>query len=423
MAAAPRLGCIADDFTGATDLASQLVSVGMRVVQTIGTPLGPLDADCDAVVVSLKSRTVAPQEAVRLSLQALDWLRREGAERFYFKYCSTFDSTSDGNIGPVADALLDALGEDFTLAVPALPTNRRTVYNGYLFAGDVLLNESGMQDHPLTPMRDAFLPRVLQPQTRRRVGLLSHHALAKGTAGVRARIAELKREGVGIAVCDTLDHDDLAAIAEGSSDLALLTGGSGLGLTVPATFPGFAPRRDAADLDAVGGHALVLAGSCSRATLAQVGHAKARMPAMAVDVDALFSGFEAHVDALVAFATSGVSEGPVLVHASMEPERLREVQSRYGTGESGETVERALATVARRLVDEGGVRRILVAGGETSGAVVGALGVTSLRIGPTIDPGVPWTQSAGSGAPLALALKSGNFGGPDIMTRAFVMVR
>ncbi|WP_062220818.1 3-oxo-tetronate kinase [Aureimonas sp. D3] len=416
---AARLGCIADDFTGASDLASQLVSAGMRVVQTIGVPATPLETECDAVVVSLKSRTVAPDEAVRHSLRALEWLRGAGCERFVFKYCSTFDSTPDGNIGPVADALLDALGEDFTLAVPSLPANRRTVYNGYLFAGDVLLNESGMQDHPLTPMRDAFLPRVLQPQTRRPVGLVSHHALAGGAAGVRRRIAELRAKGVGIAVCDTLDHRDLVSIAEGSADLRLLTGGSGLGLTLPATFAGFAPRGDAARLDRVGGRALVLAGSCSRATLAQIEHAKARIPAMPVEVDALFTEFDAHVDELVAFAASNAGEAPVLIHAGMAPEHLREVQTRYGTAASGERVERALATVARRLVHEGGVRRVLVAGGETSGAVVEALGVTGLRIGPSIDPGVPWTQSVGTPEPLALALKSGNFGGDDIMTRAF----
>ncbi|WP_210209717.1 3-oxo-tetronate kinase [Aureimonas flava] len=422
MPRAPLLGCIADDFTGATDLASQLVSAGMRVVQTIGVPDGPLDAECDAVVVSLKSRTVPAAEAVGQSLAALEWLRRQGCGRFFFKYCSTFDSTPTGNIGPVADALMDALGADFTLAVPSLPANRRTVYNGYLFAGDVLLNESGMQDHPLTPMRDAFLPRVLAPQTRRRVGLVSHHALADGAAGVRARIAELKREGVGIAVCDTLGHDDLVRIARGSADLTLLTGGSGLGLTIPATLPGFEPRSDAAHLDPVGGHALVVAGSCSRATLAQIEHAGTRMPAMAVDIEALFHDADDHVDALVAFAAGHLGDGPVLIHASMAPERLRAVQSRFGTAASGEAVERALAAVARRLVDDRGVRRILVAGGETSGAVVGALGVSGLRIGPAIDPGVPWTQSVGTAAPLALALKSGNFGGADIMTRAFELL-
>lgn len=423
MADTPRLGCIADDFTGATDLASQLVSAGMRVVQTIGVPDGPLEEDCDAVVVSLKSRTIAPGEAVRQSLDALRWLEAAGCERFFFKYCSTFDSTPEGNIGPVADALMEALGETFTLAVPSLPANRRTVYNGYLFAGDVLLNESGMQDHPLTPMRDSFLPRVLEPQTRRRVGLVSHHALADGGEGVRARIAELRGEGVGIAVCDTLDHRDLVSIAEGSADLKLLTGGSGLGLTLPATFAGFEPKRDAAELEPVEGRSLVLAGSCSRATLAQIEHAKAHLSAQAVDVDALFSDFDAHLEALFGFAAERLGEGPVLLHASMAPERLREVQARYGTAESGETVERALATLARRLVAEAGVRRLVVAGGETSGAVVEALGVSGLRIGATIDPGVPWTRATGTAEPLALALKSGNFGGVDFMTRAFEVLR
>ncbi len=419
MSAKLRLGCIADDFTGATDLASQLVSAGMAVVQTIGVPAGPLDADCDAVVVSLKSRTIDPKEAARQSLEALEWLRAQGAERFYFKYCSTFDSTDRGNIGPVADALLDALGDEFTIAVPALPANRRTVYNGYLFADDVLLNESGMQDHPLTPMRDAFLPRVLQPQTRRTVGLVSHHATAKGGAAVAARIAELRAQGVGIAVCDTLDRSDLEAIAEGARDLKLVTGGSGLGLTLPQTLEGFTARADAAALDRIEGRSLILAGSCSRATLAQVDAAKARVPAMAVEVEQLFADFDAHLEELAAFATTRLGEGPVLLYASMPAGQLRDVQTRFGVETSGEIVERALAALASRLVSDGGVRRLVIAGGETSGAVVGALGVSGLRIGPTIDPGVPWTQATWAGQPLALALKSGNFGGPDFLTRAF----
>ncbi|WP_279482203.1 3-oxo-tetronate kinase [Aureimonas sp. SK2] len=414
-----RLGCIADDFTGATDLASQLVSAGMAVVQTIGVPADALAADCDAVVVSLKTRTIDPREAVRQSLDALEWLQAQGADRFYFKYCSTFDSTDRGNIGPVSDALLEALGEDFTIAAPALPANRRTVYNGYLFANDVLLNESGMQDHPLTPMRDAFLPRVLQPQTSRRVGLISHDATGRGGETVATRVAELRREGFGIAICDTLDLADLRAIAEGTRDLKLVTGGSGLGLTLPATFPGFAPRSNADALDRIEGRALILAGSCSRATLAQIEAARSHVPSMAVEVEALFTDFEAHVGALAAFASERLDGGPVLLYASMPAERLREVQSRFGVEASGEIVERALATLARRLVADHGVRRIVVAGGETSGAVVGALGVTGLRIGPTIDPGVPWTQATGTREPLALALKSGNFGGPDFLTRAF----
>ncbi|WP_027349731.1 3-oxo-tetronate kinase [Halotalea alkalilenta] len=413
------LGCIADDFTGATDLASQLVAAGMRVVQTIGVPGTALDDDCDAVVVALKSRTVAPERAVEASLAALDWLRDQGCERFYFKYCSTFDSTAQGNIGPVTDALMEALGVDFTLAVPALPANRRTVYNGYLFANDVLLNESGMQDHPLTPMTDPCLLRVLAPQTRHRVGLVSHHDLAKGVEAVRARIEALRGEGVGIAICDTLDESDLHLLAAAASDSVLLTGGSGLGLSIPATLEGFTARADAGRLPPIEGRALILSGSCSRATLGQLEHARGRYPSIAVEVESLAEDFDAHLQSLFDYCLARLDQGPVVVHASSPAERLREVQARFGVEASGALVERALAGLAQRLVDEAGVRRILVAGGESSGAVVEALGVEGLKIGPSIDTGVPWTHSVGREPALALALKSGNFGQVDFMTRAW----
>jgi len=227
------LGCIADDFTGATDLANMLVRGGMRAVQTIGVPASDTTIEADALIVALKSRTIPAEEAVAQSLAALEWLRAQGCRQFLFKYCSTFDSTDKGNIGPVADALLDALGDDFTIACPAFPENGRTIFRGNLFVGDVLLNESGMQNHPLTPMTDPNLVRVLQRQTKSKVGLIAYDVIAKGPQAVRDRIAVLRNEGVRMAVADAVSDADLYVLGEACADLKLITGGSGIALGLP----------------------------------------------------------------------------------------------------------------------------------------------------------------------------------------------
>ena len=425
----PILGCIADDFTGATDLASQLVSAGMRTLQTIGIPDAPLEAGVDAVVVALKSRTIPASEAAKQSIQALDWLREQGCEQFYFKYCSTFDSTPAGNIGPVTEALMDALGTDFTVACPALPANRRSVFNGYLFANGVLLNESGMQDHPLTPMTDANLVRVLGAQTTREIGLIDYATLRQGDAAVTARIEALKADGIGIAICDAIDNEDLFVLARACRDLPLVTAGSGLALGLPANVADrLNHQQDAARLEPIAGREAVLSGSCSRATLAQIDHAKQHMPSFHLDAQALHDDYASVVDAALACAEAHFQAhadddgGPVLIYASAAPEEVRQAQQRLGVQEAGELVERALADIASELVSRLGVRRLLVAGGETSGAVVSALGVQGLRIGESIDPGVPWTTTLGTEAPLALALKSGNFGATDFMTKAWKLM-
>ncbi|WP_208625395.1 3-oxo-tetronate kinase [Salinicola salarius] len=424
--ARPILGCIADDFTGATDLASQLVSAGMRTLQTIGIPDTPLEAGVDAVVVALKSRTIPASEAIKQSIQALDWLREQGCEQFYFKYCSTFDSTPAGNIGPVTEALMDALGTDFTVACPALPANRRSVFNGYLFANGVLLNESGMQDHPLTPMTDANLVRVLGAQTTREIGLIDYATLRQGDAAVTTRIEALKADGIGIAICDAIDNEDLFVLARACRDLPLVTAGSGLALGLPANVADrLDHRQDAARLEPIAGREAVLSGSCSRATLAQIDHAKQHMPSFHLDAQALHDDYASVVDAALASAEAHFQAhadndgGPVLIYASATPEEVRQAQQRLGVQEAGELVERALAEIASELVGRLGVRRLLVAGGETSGAVVSALGVQGLRIGESIDPGVPWTTTLGTEESLALALKSGNFGATDFMTKAW----
>ena len=233
----PSLGCIADDFTGATDLANNLLRTGKRVIQTISIPSGPLKEDADAVVVALKSRTIAASEAVAQSLAALAWLRAQGATQIYFKYCSTFHSTPQGNIGPVTDALMDALGTDFTIACPAFPENGRTVFKGYLFVGDELLHESGMRNHPLTPMTDSNLVRVLQSQTQRRVGLIDYRTVSQGTAAIEKRIAALRAAGISMAVVDAISNDDLRSMGLALAGFPLITAGSGvaIGLGIQGT--------------------------------------------------------------------------------------------------------------------------------------------------------------------------------------------
>jgi uncharacterized protein YgbK (DUF1537 family) len=414
------LGVIADDFTGATDVASMLVRAGMRTVQVIGVPEGAAP-DADAVVVALKTRTIPAADAVAESLAALRWLQAAGMRQCYFKYCSTFDSTPAGNIGPVTEALMDALGAPFTIACPAFPENGRTIFRGHLFVGDELLSDSGMRHHPLTPMTDANLVRVLQSQSRRSVGLIRYDTIAQGVAAVRDRIVALQRDGFALAVADATTNDDLRTLAAACADLPLLTAGSGLALGLPALYADrgwLVPDAQAAALDPAPGRAAVLAGSCSTATNGQVQRWRdANRPSFAVDPRALARG-EPVADAALAFAQAQ-GDQPVLVYATASAADLQAVQSELGAMQAGALVEACLARVARGLVD-GGVRRLVVAGGETSGAVVQALGVAQLRIGAAICPGVPWTQAerATGGTPLHLALKSGNFGGPDFFDEA-----
>ena len=413
------LGAIADDFTGATDLCNTLVRRGMRTVQLIDVPTpGTNIPDAEAVVIALKSRTVPAAEAIAKSLAALTWLKTAGARQILFKYCSTFDSTDAGNIGPVAEALMSALDTDFTLFCPAFPEAGRTIYRGYLFVGDVLLSESGMRDHPLTPMRDPSLVRVLQRQSRGRVGLVPAAIVSRGAAAIRGAFAELRRRGFAHAIVDAIEDRDLEAIGEAAADFKLITGGSGIALGLPENFRrrGLLDGGAADSLPAISGAAAVLSGSCSTATLAQVAYMKERAPAFTIDPIAVAEGGDVAQQAL-AWAKPLLGEQPILISATAPPEKVAEAQSRLGRERAGAVVEESLAAIARGLA-AAGVRRFVVAGGETAGAVVQALGVTGLRIGRQIDPGVPWTASLGEPA-LALALKSGNFGAPDFFLRAF----
>lgn len=418
-----QLGCIADDFTGGTDLAGMLVKAGMRTVLTIGVPPASTFDDVDAVVIALKSRTVHVTQAVDASLSALRWLREAGCRQIYLKYCSTFDSTPQGNIGPVAEALMAALGTDFTIACPAFPANGRTIYKGHLFVGDLLLSDSGMRHHPLTPMTDANLVRVLQQQVKGKVGLVEAASVLKGEAAIRARFAELRRHGCSFAVVDAISDADLREIGAACADLPLLTAGSGVALGLPQNFrrAGLLTDTAAADaLPATGGLRAVVAGSCSLTTQAQVAAMSARHPAFRVDPCALAGGQDVVGQAL-AWARPRIRAEPVLIYATDTPESVSAIQARLGAEKAGALVEDALAAIARGLVDMG-VGRLIVAGGETSGAVVQALGIAGLRIGPEIDPGVPWTTTLGEnvlGKPLALALKSGNFGTTDFFLKAW----
>lgn len=416
------LGCIADDFTGATDLANNLVRAGMRVVQAIGVPGQALDSDADAVVVALKSRTLPVDEAIAQSLAALRWLQAQGARQIYFKYCSTFDSTAQGNIGPVTEALMDALGTDFTIATPAFPDNQRTVFKGHLFVGDVLLNESGMQNHPLTPMTDANLVRVLQTQCRRKVGLIDYRAVAQGEAAIRTRIDQLRAQGVGLAIVDAISNDDLLRLGAALSGMPLVTGGSGVAIGLPANF-GIAPSNAASALPAATGLQAVVSGSCSLATNRQVlAFIQAGRPALGVDALQIAAGVDVTAQVL-AWAAPLLGQGPVLIYSTVDSNAVKSVQGQLGVEEAGAMVERTLAAIARGLVALG-VRQLVLAGGETSGACVQALAITQMKIGPQIDPGVPWCHAQTEAAPqegLHLTLKSGNFGADDFFSKAFAL--
>jgi uncharacterized protein YgbK (DUF1537 family) len=413
------LGVIADDFTGASDIANTLAKGlpgqgGLKVAQYMGVPNGDAGADIEAGVVSLKSRSIPAAEAVALSLAALEWLRGQGCRQFVFKYCSTFDSTPEGNIGPVGEALAAALGTKGVIACPAFPTVGRTVHQGHLFVHDKLLSESGMEHHPLNPMTDPNLRRWLARQTKAPVGLVPVGVVRAGANAVRAKLAEAAEAGETLVIADAATDDDLITLGLASQDAPLLTGGSGIALALPANFMARGEARGRTD-DYIGveGPEAILAGSCSNATREQVALHSESHPALAISVDAVMSG-EVRADDLVAFMTANEGKAP-LAYSSGDPAAVAAAQQKYGREEVAGALDRLFADTARGLV-AGGVRRLVVAGGETSGAVVQALDVSALTVGPEIDPGVPILVNPER--TIALALKSGNFGGPDFFQKA-----
>jgi uncharacterized protein YgbK (DUF1537 family) len=427
------LGCIADDFTGATDLANTLVRAGMRAIQTIGVPDDgesmhgtPLDAE--ATVVALKSRTAPVQEALDASLRACRWLRRRGARQIYFKICSTFDSTPNGNIGPVIDALMHELQCRFSIVTPAFPDTGRTVYQGHLFVGEKLLSESGMQHHPLTPMTDANLVRFLETQmsSGRKVGLISHQVVADSTDAILSRMHRLEMDGYAIAIADAISNKGLTQLGAVLKNAIFATGASGLAGALPANW-GFQPSLHASELPCAKGFKAIISGSCSRATNEQVAQfLAAGGAAYSLRLSRLAEALQAEVEASLAWARGAWDKSPrspLLVYSTADPVSMRDAQALLGP-EAGTLIEQALAIIARRLV-EYGAGALIVAGGETSGACVQSLGVRVMRIGRQICPGVPWCYAespASSYGAIHLTLKSGNFGSRDFFEEAFSLL-
>jgi len=422
------LGAIADDYTGASDLANTFTKAGLRTVQTIGVPDPALILpDVDAVVVALKSRSIPADAAVAASRAARDWLTARGATHILFKICSTFDSTDAGNIGPVTDALRADAGGYLALVTPAFPETGRTVYQGHLFVNGVPLHESPLKDHPLNPMRDSDLARVLARQSAAPVGRLPLAKVDAGVAAVREALAALAAEGIRSAIADAVFDRDLDVLGTVAWDYPLSTGASGLGLGLARALvasgrlgtPDAAGDRSA--LAPVGGPAAILAGSCSAATLGQITVAEASIPVLRLDGVRLMQDRARAVAEALDWARARLNNGPVLIAASGTPEQVGALQAQFGRAESGHAIEQASAALAEGLV-AAGVRRLVVAGGETSGAVVDRLAIPAFRLGPEIAPGVPVLASVGAGPAMRLALKSGNFGGPDFFTRALALL-
>ncbi len=398
----------------------------MRVVQVLGVPTAEsLEAcrDCDAIVVALKSRSIPAGDAITLSLRSLAALKELGIERFYFKYCSTFDSTPKGNIGQVAEAMLDELGSEQTIFCPAFPGAGRTVYQGHLFVGDQLLSESGMQHHPLNPMTDANLVRVLAEQTSRGVGLLAHNDILSGN--VQGRLAELRENDTPLVIVDACDDQHLQLVANGVADMPLLTGGSGLPKFLASAYRERGIMTSSAytpQLPNVQGRSLVVAGSCSKATNAQVARAEKKYPVWRVDVPSMIASSSEMLDALRNWAGDQSVDQPLVIASTSTPDSVAKVQQAFGGEKAAEAIEQFLSAATRMLVEDLDVSRLVLAGGETSGAITAALDVTTMEIGKEICPGVPWTETTVGDRRLALALKSGNFGGEDFFEQALEML-
>jgi len=427
----PILGCIADDLTGATDLCNNLVRAGMRVVLMVDVPRSAGSLPADAIVVALKSRTIVPTDAVAQSLAACRWLRNCGVRQIYFKICSTFDSTPQGNIGPVIESLMDELNCDFSVVVPSFPDNERTVFRGYLFVGDVLLSESGMRNHPLTPMNDAnlvrFLAQQLYSKKQRKLGLIDYRVVAQSTDAIRGRIDNLRSAGFSVAIADSINNDDLLRLAGALCDDVFVTAGSGLAIGLPAQW-GIHPSPESARLPRGKGRRAVISGSCSVATNAQVEHfIQSGGNALSLDPIALSRNPDDVIEQAISWADALWNSDPaqvLLVYSTAKPADLKVAHEQLGVEQSGELVENALSQIARAFVQQG-VGQLMVAGGETAGVCIRDIDVGGMQIGPQIDPGVPWCYALCPVAPqggIHLALKSGNFGTNDFFTKAFSML-
>ncbi|NRP21779.1 hypothetical protein LPJGGPFB_05038 [Ensifer adhaerens] len=414
-----RIAAIADDYTGASDLANTWRRNGLKTIQTIGVPTSIDTSDADAIVVSFKIRSVPADEAVAAALEAYDWLREIGVEHVMYKICSTFDSTDNGNIGQVTDALRDKANAGWTLVTPAFPETKRTLYKGHLFVENSLLNESPLKNHPINPMHDPNLVRVLGKQSKDTVGLVELATIRAGDDAVIAHLRGLQQSGVRSVIADAVAESDLETLGRVAMQSAVSTGASGLGLGLARAVrqvgaPGGADGEGAAKVD---GYSAIVVGSCSARTLEQIAEAEKIMPVLRLDSDQLL-GSDGDISEAIAWATARLPDGPVLIAASADPSTVGAIQQKYGWHKASQVIEAASGRLATALVD-GGVRKLVVAGGETSGAVVDHLRIAGFRIGEEIAPGVPALKTIGrSDGELSMALKSGNFGGIDFFALA-----
>lgn len=411
-----KLGIIADDFTGSTDIGCFISAEGWQTIQFVGTPNHPYTGyHVDALIISLKCRSCPSEQAISKSLEACRWLKKAGCRQIYFKYCSTFDSTTEGNIGPVTDALLEELGSDFTLICPALPVNGRTVIHGHLFVNGVLLNESGMQNHPITPMRDANLMRLMDSQAAGKTGLISLTTLHQGRQAIEQQIATLRQRGFRYAVADALTFSDLRCLKSVLSDFLLLTGGSGLAKIIAEGPKSKQARPNMPIYPSKDGRTVVLSGSCSVMTNQQVARYQQIAPSYSLDVERCLN--DKNYDQLLAeWILQQSSVWAPLVYATQPHEKVKEIQQNYGVQQISHAIEQTFAGLARRLAEKG-FSHFIIAGGETSSLIVQELGIHKLEIGGLIVPGVPWVRD-GDRPTRWLALKSGNFGHQDFFQYA-----
>lgn len=419
------LGCIADDLTGASDLAMILANEGMRVIQVVGVPENDFSYhDADAVVIALKSRSIDPVLAVQQALQCYDSFQQAGVKQVFFKYCSTFDSNEKGNIGPVIDALMREMSSNVTIVCPAFPQNKRTVYKGHLFVGSQLLSNSPMRDHPLTPMTASNLKQLLLPQSHTKIANIYVEDIEKGYQNLKSVMLDSVDEPT-IYVMDALNEAHLRIIGKVCDELSLITGGSAVAMGLADNYRArgwLSPHQQSIDFQVPEGGSVILAGSCSQVTLAQIDFIKRSIPSYQLNV---FDMVEKNniVDEALAWASENLSkQQPVLFYASDTPEAVKQIQNYYTELNIGALIERVLADIAQKLQQKG-VNKFVVAGGETSGAVIKSLNIQMLELGPSIDPGVPWMKSIGTAPPMIVALKSGNFGSPDFFSKALFQLK
>ena len=418
-----ELGIIADDFTGATDIANTLAKERINTVQIIGVPDTNTTIDnAKAVVVALKSRSIPPNEAVQQSLDTLNWFKLHEVKQIIFKYCSTFDSTKHGNIGPVADVLIDALNSQIAIICPAFPENNRTIYMGHLFVGTELLSESPLKDHPLNPMRDSNLIRLMESQSKYKAGLIQLNEVRNGPQSIKRSINKLSKEGFRYAVADSITNDDLIALGSAVSNHPLVTGSSGIGFGISRDLQPKISKTNVKSVKVsnISGKSIILAGSCSKTTRSQLARVIDLWPSIKLDVAKIVKNKKTKFE-LIEWARNQPTDQPVVIFSSSSKKEILELQRDFEIRNVGKLIEKIFADIAESLV-KSGFRKLIVAGGETSGAVVSALNIKKLRIGQEISPGIPWTETY-SDPKLALALKSGNFGDQDFFIKAIKMIQ